>query len=165
MGHVSFRKIEKREYPEIAGIYNHYVLHSTATYHIGELSVESVINYFEIERQGTYSFSILVDEAMCGFCLIRPYSKKEGYEFTYEITIYLADDHTRKGIGTLALRHLEAVAKEHNVKTIIAGICAENKGSIRLFIKNKYKKCGFFKNMGFKFGRMLDNIYFQKVLG
>jgi L-amino acid N-acyltransferase YncA len=164
MDNIVFRKIEKENYPEIAGIYNHYVLNSTATYHVGELPVEGVVSYFEIEGAETFPFCIFLDGKMCGFCLIRPYSKKQAYQYTYEITIYLSISHTKRGIGSLAIKYLEDVARQNKIKTLVGGVCIENEGSIRLFQKNMYKKCGHFRNMGFKFGRMLDNVYFQKFL-
>jgi len=47
---------------------------------------------------------------------------------------------------------------------LIAGICAENQASISLFEKFGYKKCGLFKEVGYKFDRYLDTIYYQKRL-
>jgi len=40
MDNIGFKKIEKEQYQEITEIYNHYVLNSTATYHVGELTVQ-----------------------------------------------------------------------------------------------------------------------------
>ena len=67
-----------------------------------------------------------------------------------------------KGIGGLAIKHLEEIAKTNGIKTIVAGICSENIESLRLFEKNHYEKCGHMKNMVYKFDKMLDNIYYQK---
>ncbi len=164
MNEIIFKKTGKKNYADVAALYNYYVINSTATYHINTLKPREVINFFNIENPAVYAFCIYDRDDFCGFCLLRPYSSKEGYRFTYEITIYIKAEQTKKGIGTAAVEYMEKAAGEKGIKTIIAGICAENTGSIKLFEKCGYEKCGYFKNMGYKFDRVLDNVYYQKLL-
>jgi L-amino acid N-acyltransferase YncA len=161
---ITFKKINQRHYKPITEIYNYYIRHSTITYHIMELSQKDVISHFEIASAATEGFIIRYNRHIAGFCLIRQYNAKQGYRHTYEITVYIKPDYARQGIGTKAVKFLKQVAEAKKVHVLIACICAENKGSIRLFEKAGYKKCGFFPEVGYKFDRYLDNVYYQKKL-
>jgi L-amino acid N-acyltransferase YncA len=162
---IMFKEIRETDYENIARLYNYYVRHSTATYHVAELSVDDTIDCFELCEKSTYGYAIRAGVDTAGFCLLRRYSKKEGYRYTSEISVYLDERFTNAGIGTRAIVHLDSVAKDKGIRTIVAGICAENIASIKLFEKNNYVRCGYFQKMGFKFGRDLDNVYYQKLIG
>ncbi len=164
MEQIAFEKLCEADYARVADIYNYYVLNSTATYHVAELSADAVIRYFEIGLATTYAYRILSGSEMVGFCLLRRYSDKEGYRYTSEITVYIDPDNTNKGIGAETVRYLDAVAKAKGIRTVVAAICAENTASIRLFEACNYTRCGYFKKMGNKFGRDLDNVYYQKLV-
>ena len=43
-------------------------------------------------------------------------------------------------------------------------ITAENESSVKLFERMGYEKCGHFKQVGEKFGRILDVVAYQKLL-
>jgi L-amino acid N-acyltransferase YncA len=162
---IKFEEIRETDYGNITVLYNYYVRTSTATYHIAELSVDDTIGCFELRERATYGYMIRIGNDTAGFCLLRRYNKKEGYRYTSEISVYLDERFTNAGIGTRAIVHLDTVAKDKGIRTIVAGICAENIGSIKLFEKNNYVRCGYFQKMGFKFGRDLDNVYYQKLIG
>ena len=81
-----------------------------------------------------------------------------------EITVYLKPGDTGKGIGTQAVRHIEAIAKTRAIHSLIAVICGENTQSIRLFEQNGYHQCARYREIGQKFGRMLDVCCYQKIL-
>ena len=161
---IIFKKVNESDYTQITKLYNYYVINSSATYHINQLTNRETIDFFGIGNPDTYDFGIINEGNFCGFCLLRPYSKKEGYKYTYEISIYINDENKKKGIGKIAVNYLDEIAKQKKIKTIVAGICSENTASIRLFEKCEYERCGYFKNMGFKYGRLLDNVYYQKCL-
>ncbi|MCK9207197.1 MAG: GNAT family N-acetyltransferase [Salinivirgaceae bacterium] len=70
----------------------------------------------------------------------------------------------QKGIGKVALLHLEQKAVETGIRNLIAIISGDNSGSIHLFEKMGYSKCAHFKNVGEKFGKVLDVVAYQKEL-
>ena len=49
-------------------------------------------------------------------------------------------------------------------RAIIAGIDAEQTGSVALHARFHFEKVGHFKQVGFKFGRWLDVVYMELVL-
>jgi L-amino acid N-acyltransferase YncA len=162
---ISFIPTTAADHTIISKIYNYYVLQSTATYHIGTLTVEETAGYFGLGEAQTKAYLIRYGGDTAGFGLIRPYSKKQGYAYTSEITIYLHKDYTGKEIGSRAVSFLEEVARQNGTHVLLAGICTENTASMRLFRKAGYSECGLFKEVGYKFERFLDTAYFQKIIG
>lgn len=160
----NFRPYEAKYLDFITELYNYYVIHSTATYQIRPLAASQLNESFHLSSPEVNAFIIEVAGQNAGFCLIKPYSAKEGYQHTYEVSIYLKPEYCHQGLGQQALKHLEARARECGLHVLLAGICAENEGSIRLFEKCNYTRCGYFKELGYKFDRRLDNVYYQKLV-
>lgn len=150
--------------PALVDILNHYVLHSTVTFHTETLSADDMREKVFFTLPYYRSFTIMNGDEVIGYCVISPWKKQEAYRHTAEVNIYLHHELMGQGIGSNALAHAEAFAKENNIHTLIAGLCSENIPSKRLFEKNGYEICAHFKQVGQKFGRILDTIYMQKHL-
>lgn len=151
---------------DITDIYNYYVKNSTATFHAEPLSVDDLREMLMKPDPHflSQSWALFWDGALCGYAYFAPYKKREAYRQSSEVTLYLKQGYEAKGIGTSALKVMEAYAKEAGVHTLMAVICGENTGSIRLFTKNGYDKCAHLKEVGKKFDRVLDVVMFQKML-
>lgn len=146
-------------------IYNFYVMNTTATYGTVPLSLEEFISYYQIENPKSFSYLVIDNGNVVGFCLLKPWNaKKEAYDHTYEATMYFAKDFCGKGYGKRAFEFLEKKALETDIFVIMAGVCGENGASNGLCEKMGYEKCGHLKKVGFKFGRFLDILYFEKIL-
>ena len=145
-------------------IYTHYVLNTTVTFHSKPPSRDEMkdIVFFNSDRYKT--FLICDDDEVCGYVLITQHKKREAYDVTAEVTIYLKPDCAGKGLGSMALNHIEEYAKTQNLHVLVSNICFENKASIKLFERNGYWKCGHFKEIGHKFGQRLDMLAYQKIL-
>jgi phosphinothricin acetyltransferase len=80
------------------------------------------------------------------------------------VTIYLKPEYTGKGVGSRALEFLEKVAVEKKFHVLLAIICGENEQSINLFMRRGFEKCGHYREVGRKFGRLLDVVSYQKII-
>jgi L-amino acid N-acyltransferase YncA len=56
------------------------------------------------------------------------------------------------------------IARANGFHAIIAGIDAEQAGSVALHVKFGFQKVAHLKQVGFKFGRWLDTIYMELLL-
>lgn len=63
------------------------------------------------------------------------------------------------------LKEMMRIAKEMNFRNIMAGITAENEGSVILFSKFGFKKVGHLHDVGYKFGRYLDVVFLEYITG
>ena len=161
---VTFEELREEQLKEILDIYNWYVLNSTATWHYHTLDEEEMrgLVFSADSRYGTYV--IRDGDMVCGYVSVRQYKTREAYGDTAEIGIYLKPEYCGKGIGAAAVTHIEAFAREKGLHVLIASISGDNEGSVRLFEKTGYVRCAHFREVGRKFGRLLDNVALQKIL-
>lgn len=164
MGENYFCEISEDYLDEVLQIYNYYVLNTTATFHSGQLTKDEMRNlvFFDCKRYKT--FVICEDSNVCGYVLITQHKKREAYDSTAEVTIYLKPDYTGKGLGSIAIKSIEGYAKQQGLHVLVATICGQNEASIRLFKNNGYMKCAHYKEVGKKFGQLLDIVAYQKII-
>lgn len=159
-----FLSMEEQYVPAVLDIYNYYVEHSTATFHLHPLSADEMRQIVFFDNSRYEAFVILDEDTVCGYCILQPYHKREAYARTAEVTLYLRHDLTSRGLGGIAFDYLESVARERGIHVLIASICGENTGSIKLCEKKGYVQCAHLREVGMKFGRLLDVVYYQKML-
>ncbi|HEX3006597.1 MAG TPA: GNAT family N-acetyltransferase, partial [Bacteroidales bacterium] len=99
-----------------------------------------------------------------GYVILGYYKPRQAYDFTSEVTIYLHPEQTGKGIGNQAMEFIEKIARERKFHALLGVICSENEASIRLFKKFGYWECANFKEVGLKYGRLLDVVVYEKIL-
>lgn len=164
MGNITFRKAELTDLPKLKEIYTYYIENSTATFHIGQISDEDMQGII-FKKDSLYeTFVIEENKDILGYVLLAPYNTREAYRRTAEVTIYLKNGIEGRGVGTTSVNFIEGVAKEKGIKSLLALISGENTGSMRLFEKNGYFKCAHMKNVGEKFGRLLDAVMYEKEI-
>lgn len=159
-----FLEMNETYLPDITRIYNYYVTNSTATFHTRTQSIEDMrqIVFF---NNGLYTCYVIIrGSEVCGYCILSPYHKREAFVGTAEISVYLAPEHSGKGLGGLAFDFVEELARARKLQVLIAAICHENEASIKLCERKGYVKCGHFKKVGKKFERVLDVVYYQKLM-
>lgn len=163
---VSFIPVEKMHITALTEIYNEYVRTSTATFHYEPRSEAEMADMLLMNDPDYLSESWVVqaDGDIAGYVYFAPYKKREAYRCSSEVTLYLKEAYTGKGIGTRALQMMERRARECGMHTLLSVICGENEGSIRLFEKCGYEKCAHLKQVGRKFDRLLDVVMYQKML-
>jgi phosphinothricin acetyltransferase len=159
------KPVDEAMVPEITEIYNYYVLNTTVTFHAKELDLEGMRNILFNEDPRFPSYAIYDGNELCGYCILACYKKREAYDSTAEVTVYLKNGLERRGIGTFALKKMEELAIQLGFHTLLAVICEENTGSIKLFTSLGYEKCAHYREVGIKFGRLLDVVCYQKILG
>ncbi|WP_010249811.1 GNAT family N-acetyltransferase [Acetivibrio cellulolyticus] len=164
MMNYEFEKVKEEYLPELLDIYTYYVLNTTATFHEKPLSI-SEMRELVIFKDSKYETYVIKDGTqLCGYVILTQHKKREAYDNTGEITIYLKSDYIGKGIGSRAITFIECIAKSKGFHVLIATICGENEKSIRLFERNGYVKCAHYKEVGRKFGNWLDLVAYQKLI-
>jgi len=161
---VEFPTVNETDLAAILAIYNHYILNSTATFHSEKLSGKELGEFLFISHPKYPSFLITDGGEMIGYCFLTQYKKRQAYDRSAELSIYLRPGFTGKGIGLAALNHLEAAAKTAGIHVLVGTICGDNRASIRLMEKAGFSKCAHLKNIGEKFGKVLDVVMYQKEI-
>lgn len=156
------RGITDNDIEAITGIYNYYIENTVVSYE------EKPINHKEmaarVKRVCDAGYPWLVAEeegAILGYCYAYLWNPRTAYRHTAEITVYLREDATGRGLGTRLYEALFATLKTMQIRVVIGGIGFPNPASIALHQKMGLKKVAHFENVGYKFGRWLDVGYWQ----
>jgi L-amino acid N-acyltransferase YncA len=161
---VEFVVLTEENLAIVKEIYDYYIVNSTATYFTEKVSSGDVKEIIPIGHEKYKSFIIKSDGQNCGFCCISPYKKRQAYDRTAEVSVYLKPGFTGKGIGKEALNHLENIAERNGIAVLIGIISGDNENSINLFEGQGYEKCGHLRQVGEKFNKILDVVFYQKIL-
>ena len=163
---MQVRPATRADLPDILAIYNEAVLNTTASYDYEPRTLEHRVAWFEAhEKQRLPIFVAVVgDSRVAGWSSLSHYHDRKGYQFTVENSIYVAAPLRGQGIGTRLLPPLIESATALGLRAIIAAIDGENTASIRLHARFGFVEVGYFKQVGFKFGRWLDVIYMERLI-
>jgi L-amino acid N-acyltransferase YncA len=161
---VEYFPVTDSDVGAILAIYNHYILNSTATFHSAILSERELREFLFLSHPKYPSFLIRENNEMIGYCFLTRYKNRQAYDRSAEVSIYLKPGFTGKGIGHDALNHLETAAKKAGIHVLVGTICGENHASMRLMEKAGYVRCAHLKNIGEKFGKILDVVMYQKEI-
>ncbi len=161
---LSFTPLTEDKLIEIKAIYDWYIKNSTATFHTEPITLDQLQEFIFIGHPLYKSFLIYTDSALAGYCFLTYHKKRPAYDRTAEISIYLKPEFMGKGIGKTALAHLEQVAREAGLKNLVGVITGDNTSSMALFERCGFEKCAHFKNVGEKFGKVLDVVAYQKEI-
>ncbi|VBB48093.1 Sortase-like acyltransferase [uncultured Paludibacter sp.] len=161
---IKFKEIEEQDLLEVKKTYDWYILNSTATFHTEPIQIDQLKEFIYINHPLYKSYLIFENDKIAGYCLLTNYKKRQAYNRTAEVTIYLRPEFCGKGIGKFILNYLEEIAKKKGLKNLIGIISGDNVESISLFEKSGYEKCAHFKNMGEKFNKILDVVAYQKEI-
>ena len=159
---VQIRPATAADLPAINSIYNHYVLHSTCTYQDEPETLENRQLWWN--RHGpAHPVTVAIGETgqIIGWASLSPFHARSAYRFTVENSIYLHHDFHRRGIGGLLLADLIVRARALGYRTIIAGIDADQPGSVALHSRFNFIEVGHLRRVGYKFGKWLDVLYLQ----
>ncbi len=148
----------------INDIYNHYVLHSTCTYQEKPETLAGRRKWFRHHGKVHPVLVAVRGWRVLGWGSLSPYRQRSAYRRTVENSVYVHPEHQRRGIGSRLLENLIQCARGLGHHTILAGIDAEQTGSMALHAKCGFEKCSHLKQVGFKFGRWLDAIFMQLLL-
>jgi L-amino acid N-acyltransferase YncA len=86
------------------------------------------------------------------------------FSVTAEVSYFISQEHTGKGIGRNLLHYFEEEGKKKGITNILASISSLNPGSINFHLKNGFYECGRFKGVGKKNDRVFDLVWMQKML-
>ncbi|WP_298223480.1 GNAT family N-acetyltransferase [Flavobacterium sp.] len=162
---IKIRKATLEDVPNILGIVNHAILHTTSNYLYEAQTLDEQIKWFEDKQSKNFPIIVAVENGNAiGFGTYGTFREKIGYQYTVEHSVYVAPEFIGKGIGTLLLTELIALAKSEGYHVMIGGIDAANKDSIAFHKRFGFTENGILKEVGFKFGTWLDLQFMQLIL-
>lgn len=151
--------------PAITEIYNEAILKTTATFDTEPKTLEEQ-NIWFAEHGSKYPILLAGENgAVVGWASLSKWSDRCAYSDTAEISLYVREDHQGKGIGRKLLEAIVEEGRKAGLHTIIARIAEASEASIHLHKSVGFEHIGTMREVGRKFGRLLDVYLMQKVFG
>ncbi len=162
---MTLRDATEADLPAINAIYNHFVLTCTCTYQVEPETDEARRAWFA--GRGVRHPVIVAEMAgeVVAWGSLSPFHKRAAYAQTVEDSVYVSHRHQRLGLGSRVMEELIRRAQANGVHSIIAIISADQEGSIALHRRLGFVDCGRLKEVGVKFGRVLDVVTMQLMMG
>src|ERR1700756_1333921 len=167
MSSFDIRVAEEADLHAIAEIYEHAVLHGTATFELTPPDLAEMTRRYRVLMDGAFPYLVAVlDGIVVGYAYAGAYRPRPAYRFTVENSIYLQPAIHRRGVGMKLLRRLIEECEARGYRQMIAVIGdSVNAGSIGLHSACGFQMIGTHPNVGLKFGRWLDTVMMQLALG
>lgn len=162
MADVAIRPALASDAQAVCAIYDFHVAHGTASFDAeGPSAAEWAVKIADVTAQG---WPFLVAEqggVVVGFAYATQFRPRAAYARTCENSIYIADSARGQGIGTRLLVALVDAARDYGFEQMIAVIGGGEPASVALHGKCGFVHAGRMRNVGYKFGRVLDTVYMQ----
>lgn len=172
MNDYIIRTVTMADAPQLLAIYSHYVENTAITFEYDPPTLEEfqgrIANtlkkypYLCAEQEGT----------ILGYAYAAPFRTRAAYQWTAELTIYLAPNAQKHGMGRKLYEALEQQLKEMGILNLYACIgypITEDEylspNSAQFHEHMGYTKVGEFHKCGYKYGRWYDMIYMEKIIG
>ena len=154
---MQIRQATEADLPGIFAIYDHEVLHGTATFDTEPKSEAERLAWLRDDAKGKYP--ILVAEAggaIAGWARLYAWSNRCAYARAAENAVYVHREHRGQGVGRALLAELIRLAPQRGVHVLLARIVEGNPGSLALHEALGFRSIGVMQRVGEKFGRVLD---------
>ena len=147
----------------ITQIYNEAVQTTVATFDTEPQTIEEQEVWFQNHGPEHPVLVAELDRVISGWASISKWSDRLAYAETGEISLYVKEEFRGRGIGRKLLEEVVAEGERAGLHTIIARIAGGNKVSIHLHESLGFAHIGIMKEVGRKFGRLLDVYLMQKI--
>ncbi len=150
----------------IRAIFNEAIETSTALYDYQPRSQETMQAWWAAKKAGGYPvIGVLGDTGdLMGFASYGPFRAFPAYKYTVEHSVYVDRHYRGRGLGRQLLERAILSAESQGYHAMIGVIDAENQASIALHENLGFQRCGEMREVGFKFGRWLNLVIYQKLL-
>jgi L-amino acid N-acyltransferase len=150
--------------PQILEIYNDAVRHLTATLDLEEKTLEDRMEWFS-HYGGQYPLIVAELEGhVAGYCSLSKFREKEAFKSTTELSLYIGEQFRGRGIGKSLMTEILNLAKAKGFHVVISGITAGNEVSVRMHEQFHFEFVGNFREVGSKFGKWQDVLFYQLLL-
>ena len=149
----------------IAEIYAHHVLHGTASFDTVPPGADDWrTKIADIVERGWPFLVVEEDGAVLGYAYATQFRDRPAYAETCENSIYIAPSHSGLGLGSALMAALLPAAAKAGFRQMIAVVGGGEPASVALHQKFGFVVAGRMRNVGRKFGRLLDTVYLQRAL-
>ncbi len=159
----TIRRATPDDITSITDIYNEAILKTDATFDTEPKSYDSQREWFDNHDS---KHPVMVAEAgsrVIGWASLSKWSDRCAYSDTAEISLYITEAFRGKGAGKILLGAVLREGEKAGLHTVLARITEGNSVSVHLHERAGFQDIGVIREVGRKFGRLLDVRMMQKV--
>jgi len=163
---MEIRPAEPRDADTIATIYNHEIVHSTATFDTEPVTAAERRTWLATHASERHPVLVAeIEGCVVGWAALSPWSDRCAYARAAEVSIYIDANARGAGVGRTLLTALVAKAREVGLGVLLARISSgEGPASSNLHQSLGFRSIGIMRRVGEKFGRILDVEIFENHL-
>ena len=161
---VTIRLADTSDAAAIADIYNEAIATTTATFDTEPKSTEERVRWLESHDERHPVLVAELNGTVMGWASLTRWSDRAAYNDTAETSFYVRSSHRGRGVGRKLQEALIIEAKRLGFHTLIARITAGSDESLHLHETTGFVHVGVLKEVGRKFGQLLDVHVLQRML-
>jgi L-amino acid N-acyltransferase YncA len=129
--------------PAIIKIYNAAIATRMATAQLESVTIEDRRDWLNEHSPDRHPFWVLeMNRQVAGWLTLKPFLPRRAYRGTEEVSVYVAEEFRRRGVGRALLEEAIARGPSLEIRAIIGLIFAHNKPSLKLFEQLGFEKWG-----------------------
>jgi L-amino acid N-acyltransferase len=157
------RAAREADLDQITEIYNEAALSTTATFDTEAKTLQEQSDWFGHHGDRYPVLVGEIDKHVIGWGSLSKYSDRCAYSETAEASLYIKDSWRKKGIGKQLTEKLLDKGRQAGLHTVLVRITEGNEASIHVVELFGFKPVGVMKEVGCKFGKLLDVYLYQKI--
>jgi len=147
----------------ITEIYNEAILTTDATFDIEPKTEAEQEAWFASHGPKNPVLVAELDGVVVGWASLSEWSDRCAYAGTAELSFYVKEEFRSRGIGKRLMEDIIQEGERVGLHTVIARIANGNNQSIHLHERVGFEHIGVMREVGQKFGRLLDVCLMQKI--
>ena len=160
---VVIRRATLADLPAITDIYNEAILTTNATFDSEVKTAEQQEAWFK-GHNSSHPIMVAQNEAeVIAWASLSEWSTRCAYANTAEISIYVKEPFRGRGIGKRLMSEIMLAGERCGLHTVLARITDGNQASVHLHELAGFEDVGVMREVGFKFGRLLDVRMMQHI--
>ena len=172
MNEIIIRTVVPDDARELLKIYEYYVLHTAITFEYDVPTVPEFRRRIEKTLEKYPYIVAMKNDKILGYAYAGTFINRRAYDWSAEMTVYVAHDIRKNGVGGQLYRTLEDMLKKMGILNLYACIAytqTEDKyltnNSTQFHQHLGFQTVGRFTKCGYKFGRWYDMIWMEKIIG
>jgi L-amino acid N-acyltransferase YncA len=164
---VRIRMATEADIAAVQEIYAYYVTHTTASFEDDAPTVaEMTARFQKVQARGLPYLVATKGKHVIGYAYASPFRDRSGYRYTVEDSIYVAKEALGRDVGNALMSELIARCTALGFRQMIAVIGdSTNAASLALHSRHGFFVVGALSSTCFKFGRWVDAVLMQRILG
>lgn len=160
---MKLRFVTEADVPALLDIYRHYM--STIITFEYTLPGPEEFTHRVADISETYPYLVIEEDGqLLGYAYAHRIAQRAAYGWGAELSVYLHPDAAGKGLGTRLYRALMELLRLQGVRTAYGLVASPNPASEGLHTALGFRLMGVQRKAGYKNGRWIDLLWFEKAI-